>query len=247
LAFFSSINGAAIGATPLVIADVSDEPLSVFIANARNAADGTITKQNWIGGLKIVGGVLLIAASVKGFFTKDTSGWFNRTLKFLGTSGTGLVGGVNLIIGSFDNFATAATARKTRDWLDDSQTIWNNLIGATRDELVSVDNRGSMTPMCRQGIDDPARGWPWYWQVLTQEERQRCWINEITQVRVRVQEESDGVLHKTTQQFGNVLPSNQVFEARGANHEELLNHTAVTQAYNVNVWGNRQLSAFFTP
>jgi hypothetical protein len=231
--FFSSVNGAAIGATPMVTTDVSDEPLAGFIRTVRTEADGTITKQNWTGALKIALGAVTIVLSIKGMLPIKKESWFNKLLNGLG--GTGVISGGGLIVGSFENFANAATARKTRDWLDDSQTIWNNLIGATRDELVSVDNRGAMTPMCRQGIDDPARGWSWYWNTLTQEERQRCWINEITQIRVRVQEESDGVLHKTTQQFGSALsPTNRV-EARGANHEELLNHTGTTAAYN-RVW-----------
>jgi hypothetical protein len=54
-----------------------------------------------------------------------------------------------------------------------------------------------------------------------------CWINETVLQNMHIQEESDGVLHKTTQQFRSALTDDPIFEARGANHEELLNHPAL--------------------
>lgn len=239
--FFSSVNSAAIGATPLAITDRSDASLVMLVNAAADAANATLNSENRWGIFKVVGAVVGIALAIAAL-PAAAVGVFEAVGKLiLGTSAGGLG-----IFGAFTNFDNAAKARSARDWLEiDCRTIWNNLIGATRDEIVTVDNRGAMTESCRQGISDPARGWPWYWQILTQEERQRCWINEITQVRVRVQEESDGVLHKTTQQFGlSLAPLNRV-EARGANHEELLNHTGTTAAYE-QVWSGRSDRFFLT-
>jgi hypothetical protein len=239
--FFSSVNSAAIGATPLATTDRSDASLVTLVNAAADAANATLNSENRWGIFKVIGAVAGIALAIAAL-PAATTGVLEAVGKLvIGTSAGGLG-----IFGAIGNFENAAKARSTRDWLEiDCRTIWNNLIGATRDEIVTVDNRGAMTESCRQGINDPARGWGWYHTQLTQEERDRCWIGEITQFLAHVQEESDGVLHKTTQQFGLTLPPRARIEARGANHEELLNHTGATAAYR-QIWSGESESFFRT-
>ncbi|MEN9612179.1 MAG: hypothetical protein RLZZ628_2993 [Bacteroidota bacterium] len=238
--FFSSVNGGAIGATPAGTILDSDLTMTDFVSRARDKADNTITSENALGILKIVLGTAAIVTSVIPIF-----GAGGLTLLNIVKAIVGVGGGVSGGISSQTNFDNAAKARLARDWVDDSQTIWKSLIGATREDIVTVDNRGAMRESCRQGINDPARGWAWYFTTLTSQERNYCWITEITQMTVQVQEESDGVLHKTTQQLGNVLDTRNIIEATGANHEELLNHPGVTRAYN-KVWNGESHNFFFT-
>jgi hypothetical protein len=61
---------------------------------------------------------------------------------------------------------------------------------------------------------------------------------------VSISEPSDGLLHETTQKLPQVEERYQL-EAREANHEELLNHRAVTDVYRI-VWDGLTEPSFAT-
>lgn len=209
--YFSSINGRAIGAVPEGSIADSDMDMTNLVNNTirttRNQADLAFVT----GIVKVFAGIFALAAAP--------------------ITGVTAVAAVGAGIAAFKDFQSIGPMADKIGWLQDSRLIWNSLIGADRTEIVTITNVGGMTEMCRQGINDPNRGWSWYWTTLSQEERTRCWINEVLQVRVNISEESDGVLHKTTQQLGHLAAREQL-EAQGVNHEELLNHRRVTERYN---------------
>jgi hypothetical protein len=204
--YFSSINGRAIGAATEGSISNSDQDLvnivNTAITDTRNQADIAALT----GAFKVLGGVVAL-------FTNPFAG-------------------AAAILSSINDFRTVNKLADKIGWLQDSRFIWNNLIGASREEIVTITNIGGMTPACTNGIN--ANGWQWYWQTLSQEERTRCWINEVIQVRTLINEPSDGLLHATTQKLPN-LAEDQQLEATEANHEELLNHPRVTERYT-QIW-----------
>ncbi len=218
--YFSSINGRAIGAATEGSILGSDEDLV-------NLVNTTITKSKNDADIAALTGTLKVIGVVVGFFFNPFS---------LGA----VIAGGSALLNPVADFRTVNRLADKIGWLQDSRLIWNKLIGADREEIVTITNIGGMTAACTNGIN--ANGWQWYWQTLSQEERTRCWINEVRQVRVSISEPSDGLLHETTQKLSN-LAEDQQLEAAEANHEELLNHPRVTERYN-QIWEG-EINAYF--
>lgn len=135
-------------------------------------------------------------------------------------------GAIFTIAGFFDpaNFIAAALFyyrasqwKKGRDWFDDSENIWNALIGSTRREphefweLVFVPDPDYDD--CMEHYENEEYPWPgdcghWEWQ----------WVTRM----VSVNYPSDGLLPKYTQVLQNIPPDN-IYKVEGANHLEVTN------------------------
>ena len=119
------------------------------------------------------------------------------------------------------------------NWLQTSESNWNELTGANDDfEPVEVVlNTGILTDECAQGIEDG--GWGWYYAELTCEEQIACWVPATVSTFIPVMGVSDGLVHQLTAQLpGACVLSNVGLNLPGVNHQELVNHLAMTIVYD---------------
>lgn len=138
-------------------------------------------------------------------------------------------------------FNRAAQWKKGRDWIDDSETIWNALIKTSRYETYTYtywDYR------CIYDWADPMKLRPplpdecvWQWVYVTETRR------------VAVSYPSDGLLPEYSQKLQG-LPGGNYYHVNGANHLEVRNMSNssqgdITKIRFDQIWDDRQPGDFF--
>jgi pimeloyl-ACP methyl ester carboxylesterase len=131
---------------------------------------------------------------------------------------------VNTILGFINPAAFAAAVlngikaaqwKKGRDWIDDSETIWNGLTKSSRMETQTYGVH------VWRPCQDP---FPPIMQRISSSQNQECdvWVWETRTRNVMVHHPSDGFIPSYSQDIASLPASNRYF-INGANHIELLN------------------------
>lgn len=113
------------------------------------------------------------------------------------------------------NGIKASQWKKGRDWIDDSETIWNGLTKSSRMEVQTY-----FVHVWRP-CHDP---FPPIMQRISSSQTQECdvWVWETRTRNVMVHHQSDGFIPSYSQDIASLPASNRYF-INGANHIELLN------------------------
>jgi hypothetical protein len=113
------------------------------------------------------------------------------------------------------NGIKAAQWKKGRDWIDDSETIWNGLTKSSRMEIQTYGVH------VWRPCQDP---FPPIMQRISSSQSQECdvWVWEVRTRNVMVHYPSDGFIPSYSQDIASLPASNRYF-INGANHIELLN------------------------
>jgi hypothetical protein len=209
-----TIGALSIGGSGSVGSDVG---LATDISMQRDTLKSKKNRAIGFGILKEIGGVASFALGIVTVVEAPTI-----SAGFLEISKT-------LIKGGIKDFKTASALKPVIDWIDDSPTMWNSLIGAVATNTITTTSM-QLSPSCQALVDGPM-GWGAYYS-LTSAQQEACYVPVTTVVEQFINGPSDGLLSKYTQTN---VASVKDYEGVGANHEEELNHGSITDAYE-KIW-----------